>query len=912
MPIKCVSFYEFKVTCFLYINFLTKNYKHNPVVHQEKKEDESLPQWVIQDVSQHQISDSLSQGRATAQFDFEVQRCSSHCFGCVVQADPEEIPTTAVSGSGTTVSQTTTFADEVEGVTVGESAPANQYEIEDSVTTAGLADFLQRPVRIASFTWAESDATGTTTSFSPWKLFFNNTQIKYKLNNYAFLRCNLKVKIIVNASPFYFGAMRACYQPLPAFKSNTIVNDASGSLAHLIPYSQQPGLWIYPAHSEGGEMILPFFYPKNFLRVGVAQDFTDMGTLRMITYTPLDSANGATGQGVSVQIYAWAEDVVLAGPTLGLALQARDEYGTGPVSGPASTVARIAGMVKGVPIIGKFATATEMGANAISGIAKLFGFTNVPVIDPTAPYRPGAFPQLASSEIGFPIEKLTIDAKNELTIDPTSVGLPPHDELATEYLVKKDSLIARCSWSTTSAVDTPLFTSRVTPFMFFNNNATTQQLYFTPMGMVSNLFNNWRGDMVFTFKVVASPYHKGRIRISYDPYSSTVQTTGDVGSALFNTILDIGSETEIEVRVPYQQALAWMRVNTSFATSNIPFSTSTSPTLTNTDVYDNGMISMKVLTLLTAPVATSAVSILVFVRGEDNMEFANPVDPGQTFTPFQVQAQPESDDGIQRVSTGETSDVVLLDRNRVNFGECVKSLRPLLRRSNFSETYQNSTVSTNAIGMTQWTMTRWNPYFGYDPNGMSSAKGTIVPASNFNFNYVKNMPYNWVANCYIGQRGAGHLHFNVSGQGPSGSILVARKNSAESSTTASLATSAAGTVSANARIWASSRSSTVGGGALTSQWTQAGLSVSVPNYTAYKFESTEPGNCTKPPLAGTTAYDGSSSELITLQVDWDGSTAAGPDHLRISKFISVGTDFNLFYFLNVPTWYRLTSFPTAN
>lgn len=838
----------------------------------------------------------------------ETQDCASRCMGCVVQSQPEAVVAGATT-SGTTVSQTTTFTDEMEGVSVGEPATVNQYELQDSVVSAGLTDFLARPVRIASFTWNESDATGLTTTFSPWQLFFNNTQIKYKTNNFAFIRCNLKLKIIVNASPFYYGAMRACYQPLPAFKSNTIVNDASGSLAHLISYSQQPGLWIHPQHSEGGEMTLPFFYQKNYLRVQVAQDFTDMGTLRMITYTPLASANGATGQGVSVQIYAWAEDVVLAGPSLGLAMQSQDEYGTGPVSGPASTVAKMAGLVKGIPIIGKFATATEMGARAISGIAKLFGFTNVPVIEPTCPFRPSPFPQMASPELGFPIEKLTIDAKNELTIDPSSVGLPSHDELSTEYLVTKESLIARTTWATTDTVDKPLFTSRVNPFQFFNNGATTQQIYFTPMGMVSNLFANWRGDVIFTFKVVASPYHKGRIRVSYDPYSSTVQTTGDVGSALFNVILDIGQETEVEVRVPYQQALAWLKVNTSFAASNSPFTTSSTPTLTNSDVYDNGLISMKVLTLLTAPVATSSVSILVFVRGADNMEFANPVDPGQTFTPFQVQSQPEPIE----VSMGETTDVVLLDRNRVNFGECVKSLRPLLRRSNFSELYGNLTADANPVGLTRWTMSRWPSYFGYDPNGINSAKGTIVPASNFNFSFTKNLPYHWIANCYIAQRGSGHLHFNVSNDVAMGNVQVMRNNATEGSAGIGTGTLAAGsTTSAVSRLFITNTLSTAGGMAMTNQLTQSGISVSAPNYSAYKFQSTEPGNITSPPLAGTAAYDGSSSETVSLQVLWDGTSLAARESMRISKFNSVGTDFTLFFFLNVPTWYRLTAVPTAN
>jgi len=31
----------------------------------------------------------------------------------------------------------------------------------------------------------------------------------------------------------------------------------------------------------------------------------------------------------------------------------------------------------------------------------------------------------------------------------------------------------------------------------------------TPMAWLSNLFANWRGDVIFTFKIIASQYHKG-------------------------------------------------------------------------------------------------------------------------------------------------------------------------------------------------------------------------------------------------------------------------------------------------------------------------------------------------------------------------------------------------------------------
>jgi len=128
---------------------------------------------------------------------------------------------------------------------------------------------------------------------------------------------------VLNASPFYYGSMRASYQPLPNFKASTIVAGTVGGFTNteFIPYSQQPGVWLKPQHSEGAELTLPFFYPRSFLKAQLAQDFTDMGTLRMIIYNVLQSANGVTGQGVTVQVYAWAENVTLAGPSVVLSMQ---------------------------------------------------------------------------------------------------------------------------------------------------------------------------------------------------------------------------------------------------------------------------------------------------------------------------------------------------------------------------------------------------------------------------------------------------------------------------------------------------------------------------------------------------------------------------------------------------------------
>lgn len=811
-----------------------------------------------------------------------------------------------------TTTQTVTFMDETSGLSVGTPAPDDHLAQSDAQASAGLAEFMARPVRIASFTWNESDATGTAlATLSPWQLFFNDARIKFKMNNFGFVKCNLKVKVLVNASPFYFGATRMVYQPLPNFTPSTIVNDAG--TRYLIPYSQRPGLWIYPQHNEGGEMTLPFFYPKNWLRAQVSQDFADMGQLKFYNYTPLASANGVTGTGVTIQVFAWAEDVTISGPSIGLAMQG-DEYGQGIVSRPASAIAGVASLLKGVPIIGKFMTATQMGATAVAGIAKLFGYTNVPVISDTEPYRPSPFPQFSSPEIGYPIEKLTLDAKNELCIDPTAIGLDGADELAIDSIIQRESYVCLASWTTAQAVDTILFSSRVTPFVFDADGSTAgSKMFFTPMAWVSNLFNHWRGDIIFRFRFVASPFHKGRVKISYDPQGyagANILNTADTSAAVYTQIVDLGVDSDVEVRVPYQQALAWLRVNTSFNTTNVPFSVSASPTFAMVDANDNGTISMRVVTTLTSPVATSTVPIMVFVRAAENLEFANPLAPGTSFTSFPLQGE-EVVPGATQIVAGQGVAMLDADRYKVNFGECVRSLRPLLRRTNFSSVYTDTGTSANPLSLSSISFGKIPPYYGYDPTGVDSAKGTTVPASDFPFNFVSPHPFHWIAPAFVAYKGSGMWHFNVDNLTQHASVQVVRTNQNALVAIETNQSIAAGTVNGNKRFYLTTFPQTSGGESLTTQFTNGGLSVSCPNYTEYKFQSTNPGNATSPTSTITSnAYDGSAYDSFKLYISANGTKGPTVTAMKVWKYWGAGTDFSLYFFLNTPVFLRLPSVPS--
>ena len=698
--------------------------------------------------------------------------------------------------------------------------------------------------------------------------------------------------------------MLAAYQPLPNFTPSTI----QGTPNALIPYSQRPHAWISAQTSKGAEMVLPFFWPRNWLRVGKAQDFIDMGQLDLINYTALQSANGATGS-ATVTLYAWMEDVTLSGSTLGLAAQSkeRDEYGTGPISAPATAIAKAAGALSNAPVIGPYATATEVGAKAVARIAKMFGYTNVPVLDETKPYRPSPFPRMAAPDIGYPVDKLTLDCKNELSVDPKILGLDGKDELDIVNFASRESYLTTATWSTTNNQDDILFSSKVTPLMYnTTGSATNNFLDLTPMGLLSGMFNSWRGDINFTFRVIASPYHKGRLIIGFDPAgtaTSNIINTPSMTSAIYTEIIDIEETNEVTIRVPYQQALAYLDTNaygTAYSLASRPWSTSASPTFVAPTDDSNGTLVMRVLTGLTAPTSASSVSILVSVAAADNFEFASPCAwPVRTST-FVAQSQ--------EMVVGMTTPVSDDRRERVVFGEKFRSLRPLLRRNNYVGTSAFVNANTSPPFVAYYNFHKLPPYYGYDPTGENVATA-IAGGGASPFNFVNNNPVNLLAPCFVGYRGSGIWTFSLASPNSAPEIRVIRVPSQNRANGASVRAGLVTSADTAAASTFYNFSATQGGLSLVNNNITGGVSVLCPNYTPFRFQSTAPGNTTLPVTSGTSsAFDGSSRDTFTLEIPYYG-TAGLNTTTTINKFWGAGTDFGLYFFLNVPTLRRYANDP---
>lgn len=772
--------------------------------------------------------------------------------------------------------------------------------------SSGLGTFLERPVAISTHSWTEGDTTTSQLQFKPWHLFFDKTSIKNKITNYARLRAKLHLKFVINASPFYYGALRVCYCPLDGGYRDQVITTPGDQ----IKFSQMPGEFLYPQDMTSMEMELPFLWPHAWLDINSANDFEDMGQITYLLYSKLRSATGAAGSNVTVTCYAWATDVELAGLTSGLAIQSTEYEDSGIISGPATALANVANKLTDAPIIGNLARATEIGARAVGGIASLFGYSNPPVIDDVHAFVPKAFHSFSSVETGVPMDKLTVDPKNEITVDKTVTGAGPMDELVISHFAGRESFITSALWTEAYAPGTQIMQFPVTPRNYCTVNGASQTIVNdTPAAHVAAMFSQWRGGIVYTLRFVKSRYHTGRVQISWDPQEvpfTNAETT------TMTRIVDLQMETEVTFAIPFKAQDPWL--NTDNSGSNWAISTG-GTVVTNNKAF-NGYVRITVLNELTGPAVSQQVDVMLFAHAAEDVQFAQPNEiPLWSF--LTVQSSEE-----QLVDVAQMS--IPTDTNSITVGETVASLRTLLHRTSFyHRQYLGNPYSADGVFQTEglYNLVNYIPRFpvdfGFSTQGVNYATGLLTPTKN-QFQYSPNHPLNWVTNCFAGYRGGIVHQYNVISNGavvpdqisverdPRSHILdVAPRQAINRFSTKS--NTSQGSSIARIPITKQLNVTRCGWGqrgmALTNANTQSAVSVVTPQYSRWKFRPVHPDR--RDALG---SYNEAESIRVTVTQRCgmvDNVTDRGWPLLDI--FMSGGVDFDPIFFICVPTMYQFST-----
>jgi hypothetical protein len=564
-----------------------------------------------------------------------------------------------------------------------------------------LKDFLSRPNLVNTLSFPIGGNVDYQVDI--WDSILNQPTIRSKLRNYALLRCNLKVKIVSSGMPFHYAKILASYQPQASFNDNLNFYDTTSLVYTGSPTEVKFQFLTYLSQSKYKGVIdvksnkplvlsCPYIAPQPMMKLynnnpliipdtASYNDATTMGRLYVKNINILGSTSG-TPTDVSIFVYAWLEDVEIGPPTgtvLTIATEA-DERKTGPIEHYGSRLARVFGMAANIPAIAPFATASASVASSVAGLASLFGWS-YPVMN-TAPMRIRNQPfQNGSQTIGYDTGKrITLDPKQEITIDGRSVG-SVEDEMTLSYICGVESLFDTFSWETTdpafsSTIRDYLVNPKMTPFSpFFAGFESLVQP--TALSFAATPFEYWRGDITYRFEIVCSDYHRGKIAFTYEPnvaQASVINTTLDTNKQWI-TVIDIQESRDFEFTIQWASSRAWMRV--------IPTTALVAPVgeigFAGTQYWDysNGYFSVTPFTQLQSPDG-SGLHINVYVRSDDmhfnkvtsrNLPVSLPTTESKDITSEEVDSMILNPSSASIMRIGEE-----------HFGEVPLSFRSLLKR----------------------------------------------------------------------------------------------------------------------------------------------------------------------------------------------------------------------------------------
>lgn len=654
--------------------------------------------------------------------------------------------------------QNVKFSDQTtdHAVDVGGTIDATR-KFQDS-DDATLQNFFSRPIKITTVDW-----TTTTTAygrFNPWALYFNNPRVKNRIANYNLLRCKLRLKFLINGNSFLYGRAMASYHPLYDF--DQVTNISSTEPANITSLSQMPKIFLNPTTSTGGEMTLPFFWHLNYLNIP-NEDWETMGQVIIRIINELKHANNAIDQ-TTISVFAWAEDVHLSvltsvdpatlSPQSGEIDEANRE---GVVSGPATRIANVANALSTIPSIAPYAIATSKMASMTASMAKMLGYSRPPVTADPTPYKPSFVSSLATTTVPDGAAKLTVDDKQELTIDPTISGINSADPLDILSIAQRESFLTKFEWQTGLNPEVLLWNTRIDPCAWADATLSSA-LYLPATAMAALPFKYWTGTLNYRFQVVCSSFHRGRLKVVYDPnfistneYNTNYVEIIDISDKSDFTIsIANGQElTYLEHQVPGQDSVTNMYSTTAFTSKS----------------EGNGVLAVYIVNELTVPndVANNDIEVNVYISAGDDFQVAVPSDEYMRYV-----LKPQSGD-LQEILLPQSGDEVLEDEmdapfqeqssdlgptydpltnvTSVFFGETIKSFRTMLKRYVLHEVLGLTETGYKILAGTRCI------YPFYRGNVFNAVHFRNAATTNDPYNYCGTVMFHWIAMAHSGIRG---------------------------------------------------------------------------------------------------------------------------------------------------------------
>jgi hypothetical protein len=529
------------------------------------------------------------------------------------------------SDSAIETHQITHFVDDVAPVSYEKpsmSSVEGWSRIAEDSKVHDIVSILGRPTIV--YTGEFNNLFTSATINFPDAIFLSSLNVRKKLDFFTYFRANVKVKIVLNCTPFISGKYWVFFAPF-----DTISNRAA-TLTNLSGCTGYPGVEIDLAASAPIEIKIPYCSPLS--HYNLLDTHSTMGSLYIVPITAAASGTSPLTVGVPFTVFAWFEDVELAAPT-SLPMKVpplRAQVGkveevvatAGPtISGIAGTIASLAASVGGaIPKLSPWVRPVEWVSRAVGGAASTFGWNKPTSLDkvvlvsnvPGRGYTHADGIDMSVKLAAMPDNGLTYDAG----IFSTDV-----DEMDIAYVCSKSCIVRNATpWDASMLPGTQLLGLPVTPGLCIADTNIPP----TTLAFVSSMFTYWRGGLKYRLAVAKTAFHTGRLRISFSPGVHTT-TVGSVYENCYNWVLDLSVSSEIEFEIPYIANVPWKEVLLGTYTQ----------TGYSKETYSTGLLVVEVLTPLrvASTNVTSTLNLTTWISGGDDIAFAIPTFGGYSLAP---------------------------------------------------------------------------------------------------------------------------------------------------------------------------------------------------------------------------------------------------------------------------------------
>jgi len=569
--------------------------------------------------------------------------------------------------------------------------------VNDKIQHA-IQSFLSRPIPIFQGTWASTASRGTilNTNIFPKDLLGSFTNNTYKLDGFVSLSATIVYRVQVNSVATQAGALIAHYVPYSEYmNSHTQWYSASG-VTDIVGASGCRRVEMNLANETAMEIRVPLSGPYAAFNLVTGQG--SFGSITLSVYSPLSSQAASS---CSFTILAWFEDVDVRFPTSATLTTNFAQVGsemkkmqrTGVISSATGQIGR--GIAQVLPVVGLgwLSSPVSMLADGAEFILKALGFSKPAVEAPNALMKIAPTRFFLNGDGADTSHKLAISATNALTCVTGWAGTDI-DEMRLDYVAGRPCFTRAFNWSTTDAADTQIFAIPTGPLYTQVLSTKIANAWVRTVSMplcakVASMYSMWRGDLVFTFRVVKTQFHSGRLIASFRPYSYT-DTTRTQAQPAYNyfTELDLSLGTDFTFRVPYVATRPFLFTNydmdNAFASSDVRNSAT-------------GTMTISVMNpLIAASTVASTVEVLVEVHME-NATFVSPVKPRHLPYGIPNVAQVGSAPRVVKGKSASeiTPDAIVLTEHGMCVGEAALSLRHLLKQF-----YPLATVTLNSQAAT--------------------------------------------------------------------------------------------------------------------------------------------------------------------------------------------------------------------